>query len=154
MKWLSISNNHRQGIYELWNNEERLLTLSWHPAEGTLRIATEDEKRVFLIRKEGFLRSRTVLRNEYGIKIGQLINENNQENLGTIELDHEKLNYSIQKDILQVLTIYRQTEPLAICELPSVSKKNFHALYHDLLILALCWYIFMPATKKQVLAYA
>ncbi len=70
MKWLLKSNNPRQETYELRNAREPLLTLIYHPVSGTLRISAHDEKRVFLIGREGFLRRRTVLRNEYGIRMG------------------------------------------------------------------------------------
>jgi hypothetical protein len=59
------------------------------PLPGTLRISADDEKESFLIGREGFLRRRTVLRNEYGIRIGQLTYDNNQDNQGMIDVYEE-----------------------------------------------------------------
>lgn len=153
MKWLSLSNNSRHEIYELWNNEVKLLTLAFQPGPGTLRISTGEEKRVFLLGREGFLRSRTVLRNEYGIRMGQLSYESSQDNSGYLEYNNEKFNYSIEKDLLPILVISKQGETFAVCELPVVSKKNFK-ISNDLLILTLSWYIFTSVGKIQVAEYA
>src|SRR6266705_2398950 len=122
MKWLLISISSRQEIYELRNSKEKLLTLTYHPTSGTLRISADDEKRVFLIGREGFLRRRTVLRNEYGVRMGQLSYDNNLENQGNIDIDDERFNYILQANIPSKAAIYRNTEMLVVCELPAILK--------------------------------
>ena len=107
MKWLFTSNKSGQEIYELWNTREKFLTLMFQRRSGSLRITTDDEKRVFLVGREGFLRRRTVLRNEYGIKIGQLSNENSQDTTGIIELDKRRFSYSIEN--LHTEILYRES---------------------------------------------
>ena len=135
MKWLLVSSSLRQVIYELWNSDEKLLTIYSHPDKGTLRIATDDAKRVFLIGQDGFLRSRTVLRNEYGIRVGQLVYDSIQENQGSVVVHDEEFNYQIGNSSPIEAAIYKNSEILLTCELPAVAKD------HDLLILALCWYL-------------
>ena len=147
MKWLLISSSPRQEIYELRNSKEKLLTLTYHPASGTLRISA-DEKRVFLIGREGFLRRRTVLRNEYGVRMGQLNYDNNQDNQGNIDVENEQFNYIVQNNLSSKATIYRSTEMLVVCELPAISKNNNNSENYGLLILMLCWYM-ATAVKKQ-----
>jgi hypothetical protein len=141
MKWTSVSKKSRQEIYELWDTEEKLLTLIYHPDSGSLRITADNEKRVFLVGREGLLRSRTVLRNEYGIWMSQLNYENAYDSIGTIDFDNEKLTYSIQKHFSSDLTIYRNGESLITCELPPAQKESY-LQDHDFLILTLCWYLF------------
>ena len=153
MKWLLKSNNPRQEIYELRNARERLLTLVYHPASGTLRISSDEEKRVFLIGREGFLRRRTVLRNEYGVRMGQLIYDNNQDNQGNINVYDEQFNYVLKKTSTSKAAIYKNTEMLVECELPAVSKNDSNSENYDLLILTLCWYI-STAVKRQMEEYA
>jgi hypothetical protein len=152
MKWLSITSNSHQHIYELWNKEEKLLKLNYHPVSGALRISANDEKRVFLIGREGFLRSRTVLRNEYGIRMGQLNYEGSQENQGNIEVYNERFTYSLQDSFPPKSTIYRNAEIIVQCELPAIQKNINSAGNYELLILTLCWY--MSAIKKQIAEYA
>jgi hypothetical protein len=142
MKWLLVSSSLRQEMYELWNSDEKLLTIYSHPDKGTLRIATDDAKRVFLVGKEGFLRSRMVLRNEYGVRMGQLISDGMQETQGSLVVYDEEFYYHIGNDSPREAVIYKNSEILVTCELPAVAKD------HDLLILALCWYITTTVTIK------
>lgn len=156
MKWLSITTRVQEKIYELWNSKEKLLALAYHPASGTLRVSADDEKRVFLIGREGFLRRRTVLRNEYGIRIGQLTYDNNQDNQGMIDVYEEDFTYILQY-ILQdhqnpKASIYRNSELLAVSELPVISE-DISSDNYDLLMLMLCWYI-STTVKKQMEEYA
>jgi hypothetical protein len=153
MKWLFTSKKSGQEIYELWNGEEKILELTCQPRSGSLRITTGDEKRVFLIGREGFLRSRKVLSNEYGIRIGQLTYESNQDNIGTIEFDNKRFNYSIQNHFHPELIIIKNDEIIASCELPAIQRKNFNTENYDILILTLCWYLF-SIVKKQKEEYA
>jgi len=147
MKWLAITTRVQEKIYELWNSREKLLTLAYHPASGTLRVSADDKQRVFLIGRKGFLRRRTVLRNEYGIRIGQLTYDNNQ---GMIDVSGEDFTYILQNNSDPKASIYRNTEFAAMSELPAVSEDSDN---HDLLVLILCWYI-STTVKKQVEEYA
>jgi len=151
MKWLSISTKSGQEKYELWDSKDKLLTLSFHPDSGSLRTG-DNEKRVFLVGREGVLRPRTVLRNEYGVRIALLVYENGHDNTGTIDFDNERLTYSIQSDLVRNLTIYRNGESLVTCELPAGQKKN-SSENHDFLVLMLCWYLF-TIVRKHAEAYA
>ncbi|MFI5185263.1 MAG: hypothetical protein ACHQF0_00905 [Chitinophagales bacterium] len=152
MEWLSINDDPRQRIYELWTNKEKSLILAYHPTSRTIRISTGDERRVFLIGREGFRRNRTVLRNEYGIRIGQLSHDSGQVNQGNIEVSGEQYNYILQDVIPARAAIYKNGDMLAECELPEVSK-NAKGSDHDLLILTLCWYLDV-AVKKEEEEYA
>jgi len=152
MKWLAITTRVQEKIYELWNSREKLLTLAYHPASGTLRVSADDKQRVFLIGRKGFLRRRTVLRNEYGIRIGQLTYDNNQDNQGLIDVYEEDFNYALQGDPNPKAIIYRNTEVLAASELPVISQ-DINSDNYDLLMLMLCWYI-STTIKRQVEEYA
>lgn len=141
MKWLSISSDTRQKVYELRTKKEKLLTLTFHPGTGTIRISTNDEKRVFLVGLEGFLRNKTVLRNEYGIRIGQLHHEGNQESHGTIEISDEPYQYILQENLPLKAAIYKNNEMLVVCELPDILKISQNRSEYEMLILALSWYV-------------
>ena len=152
MKWLSTTTRVQEKIYELWNSSEKLLALAYHPASGTVRISADDEKRVFLIGREGFLRRHTVLRNEYGIRIGQLTYDSNQDNQGLINLYEEDFTYILQSEPGPKASIFRNTEMLALTELPPVSE-DINTDNYDLLMLVLCWYV-STTVKKQLEEYA
>jgi hypothetical protein len=116
-------------------------------------VESAKEKRVFLIRSEGLLRSKTVMRNEYGVLIGQLRHENKEN---CIEMEHEKFFYFIREHSKQEVVIYKNSkeEPFTSCELNldhmhfSLNKK-LPAKLESGLLLSLCWYLMMPVVKEK-----
>lgn len=72
MRWQPVSSSSNNEVYHLYKDDKKILTLTLNPFSNTARVECDKQKRVFLIRKEGFLRNKTVLRNEYGMKIGEL----------------------------------------------------------------------------------
>ena len=162
MKWEIALSNATQEIYELLHNEKKLLTLDFHPATNSARIKYAGEKRVFQIRKEGFLKNKTVLCNEYGIRMGYLVNDNKET---YAELNNEKFFYLIRNNPQPELIIYRESKdhPLIVCGLNVTNvnasprlknEKNLPVNSHSSLILALCWYICLPVAEETGLEYA
>jgi hypothetical protein len=144
-------------MYALWNNGRKLVTLIFNPSSNAARVEYADEKRVFLIRKEGFLKNKTVLRNEYGIRIGYTGSENNED---FVVLNNERYFYSLNNHGEPSITIYRESkdQPLAVCKL-SVEEKDMlidlsgrpkikdEAKYS--LLMMLCWYLFHPSIASR-----
>ena len=157
MRWetVSITDNHE--VYRLKHRDHTLLTLTLHPFSNTARVEKGDEKRVFQIRKEGFRRNKTVLRNEYGIKIGELGTEHK---IHFIDLDKERFYYQIQYNPQPELLIYKDSieSPVLVCGLDVKSGKTSIQLEKDKvpaststsLLMALCWYMFLPVTKEDM----
>ena len=54
MKWESVRSTIGYSAYALWNNGRKLVTLVFNSSSKAARIDYGGEKRVFLIRKEGF----------------------------------------------------------------------------------------------------
>ena len=152
MKWQIAKSTLGQEVYELRDKEKKLLILDFHAATNSARIEYADEKRVFLVRNEGFLRSKTVLCNEYGIRLGWLVQDNKES---YIQLNNERFFYDINKNSLPELIIYKESKdhPIVICELDIKNNVLQPNLYSSLL-LALCWYIFLPVPKKQTIEFA
>jgi hypothetical protein len=158
MNWETVTSGIGQKVYALWNNGRKLLTLAFQTGSNYVRIEYGGEKRAFIIRYEGILKNKMVMRNEYGVRIGQVKVENN-ENL--IALNDEKLHYYITTDTEPKLILYKDSKeiPLAVCDLHVENDKNIlpsmkgSATQHSLL-LALCWYLFHPVTKETKREFA
>ncbi|MEI9945966.1 MAG: hypothetical protein WDN26_17315 [Chitinophagaceae bacterium] len=165
MKWEIVTSGISHSVYALWNNGRKLVTLVFNPASRAARIEYADERRVFLMRKEGFLKNKTVLRNEYGVHICHAGTENNEE---FIEMNSERYYYSVETNNEPAFTIYKESkdQPLAVCGfnveekdmLIDLSGKNKslrdEAKYS--LLMTLCWYLFQPALvakKEKPLGY-
>jgi hypothetical protein len=110
-----------------------------------------DEKRVYLLRKEGFLKNRLVFCNEYGIRLAHFGTENNEN---FIALNNQRYFYNLNNDQHPALTIYQQSkdEPLAVCtfdiaETQSAEwgkKSSITEVAYLTLLMALCHYLFNP----------
>jgi len=147
MKWVQISSDSSHQVYELWDNEEKQLAFSYHVAHGTIRILS-DEPRVFQLHKKGFLKNRTRLLNEYGIKMATLV-EDIEASSGHIEMDDKKFRFSIHNRLYKEVFIYSDDSEKAFitCDLPS-ALNNYKTL-----LLVLCWYK-LQHQKKELLQSA
>ena len=156
MKWETVTSTIGQSVFALLNNGKQLLTLVFNPSLNSARIECEDQKRVFLIRKEGILKNKLVLTNEYGIRIGRLGMEGQAH---FFELNEERFFYDMQ-DGDQSIMIYQASRenPLAVCAIPAdesdaslsqPAKKDLADKKLHSLLMMLCWYL-APATRNQL----
>ncbi len=157
MRWESMIAANNNEIYQLYKDDKKLLTLTFNPFSNSARVECDSEKRIFLIRKEGFRRNKTVLRTEYGFKIGELGAEN-KENFITV--NDERFYYTIDNNPLPELVLYKETKdkPFVVCSLSAeqgntkvkFSKDtSFSNAPHPGLLMALCWYMFLPVAKEK-----
>lgn len=161
MKWETVTSTIGQSVYTLWNNGRKLVTLVFNSASNAARIEYEGEKRVFLIRDEGFRKNKTVLRTEYGIRIGHTGTENNEN---FIVLNDERYYYSVNDKQEPAITIYKDSidHPLAVCGLniqddlltKTGAKKPIQekALYS--LLIGLCLHLFKPMKREKPVGYS
>lgn len=156
MKWENITSTSSSETYQLRHNDKQLLTLTLHPFSNTARVNCEDEKRVFLIRKEGFRRNKTVLRTEYGIKLGEL---GTDEKGNFISIHEDRFYYSTRQNELTELVLYKDDigQPLVVCGLDmnngdtSLRFADGNSLVsHPELLMALSWYMFLPVAKEAM----
>lgn len=162
MRWEIVRSDAGQEIYNLYKDEEKRLTLIYNPLSNSARVECNREKRIFLIRKEGFLRNKTVIRSEYGIKIGEIGTENRQH---FIEVNNEKIFFSTDNHPLARLFLYKESkdQPLVSCGLHTENgsaavffrkDKNLGEMPHPGLLMALCWYMFLPVARENTVEYA
>ena len=152
MKWTSAYSSPALETFELWEGSTRLLTLDYHPFTNAARIEHAAERRVFMIRREGFLRNRIVLRNEYGVRIGQLNTDKGSSRSGNIELENEKFNYVFSDSEQRQLQMSRDQsgEPPVICDFKH--GMPFHELgtlspSQQCLLMAFSWYLCLHTNK-------
>jgi hypothetical protein len=150
MNWETVTSELGHKVYALWNNGRKLLTFASTSSPNFVRLECEGEKRMFQIRYEGFLKNKMVMRNEYGVRIGQIRTENKET---FIELNDRKYFFSLNNDNSKFVSIYDGTheQPVAVCDLGASAENGIlksikeNANPHSLL-LALCWYLFVSVT--------
>jgi hypothetical protein len=149
MRWETGSSNSNNQVYHLYKDDKKILTLVLNPFSNTARVECEKQKRIFLIRKEGFMRNKTVLRNEYGIKIGEL-GHDNKENF--IDINEERFYYTIQNNPRE------ENNPFVTCGMNAkegdtavkfTKDKKLSDTTYPGLLMALCWYMFLPVVAKE-----
>ncbi len=158
MKWENVLSNEQQEVFELCEDGKKLLTLEFHPFTNSARIKYADEKRVFQIRKEGFLRNKTVVRDEYGMRIGQVGSHRSGASGGTLELNDEKFFYTTTLHPASQLVLYKESpdKPFVACSMEpgngktsiAFNRNNKAATSAQFLVMALCWYMFLPVAKE------
>lgn len=158
MKWEKVSFAPDNEVYHLYEGDEKVLSMSFHPFSQSARVETATEKRVFQIRKEGFLRNKTVLRSEYGIKIGELGHDAGKH---FISIDNHRYYYSIENNQGTALSIYKEDKgsPLATCGLNTgIGELQISNTLNEKsqtgLLMTFCWYLFLSVSHPQGLEMA
>lgn len=152
MKWVMVSNSSSGKHFELWKEGTKLVSLTISTCTKISRIECATEKRLFFIEKKGFLQNRTVIKNEYGILMGELHGETWEADRGFIELDGRKYAYSLDTGEEPGLVIYEELsmKPLVHCQLAATHEdaaaivkksKSLHDTRYPNLLMALCWYL-------------
>ncbi|MDP4264068.1 MAG: hypothetical protein Q8941_16190 [Bacteroidota bacterium] len=162
MNWETVTSGIGQKVYALWNNGRKLLTLAFNSTSNFVKIECEGEKRAFMMRYEGFLKNKMVMRNEYGVRIGYVSTENaTAEKEYLIAFTDEKLHYTITDDTEPRVIIYKESinNPLAVCALKLDNDKSVltavkPSATQQSLLLALCWYLFQSVANKNIPEYA
>jgi len=162
LKWVSVQSSTDPEIFELKNGENQIMSLSFNHTDQTVKIECDESRRYFHIEKEGLLFNKIILKNEYGIKIGEIAHELWFNKEGFIELNEEHFHYSIQNAPTTQFTIYGRSKkktPLLICGLDINDGKNSLNLskpeeenkeIYSLLLVALCWFLFTPIAKENL----
>lgn len=162
MKWESVKSSIGYSVYALWNNGKKLITLVFNSSSNAARIEYAGERRVFLIRKEGFLKNKTVLRDEYGMLLGHTGSENNED---FIVFNNERFFYTVNSDKEPAVTFYKESpeEPIAVCKMAVAEKDMLIDLSgtnrlkeetKNSLLMTLCWYLFRPAMAARSAEYS
>ncbi|MBM3416113.1 MAG: hypothetical protein FJY20_06625 [Bacteroidetes bacterium] len=157
MRWEKVKSTPEQEVYHLYKDDKLRLTLIYNPFSNSARVECNKEKRVFLIRKEGFLRNKSVIRNEYGVKIGEFGQDGGQR---FINVNNEKFYYATRNNPLAELLLFNETanKPAITCGLSAAGEssdvyfkkdKSLGEMPHPGLLMALCWYMFLPVAKEN-----
>src|SRR5882757_9450585 len=111
MNWETVTSGIGQKVYALWNNGQKLLTLAFNSSSNFAKIECEGEKRAFMLRYEGFLKNKMVMRNEYGVRIGYVSTENaGVEKQYFIDFNDEKLHYTVTDDKEPKVIVYKESD--------------------------------------------
>jgi hypothetical protein len=151
MNIVSVKNNSGQQDYILKEDNKTVLKLRYKNDLHTARVETETERRVLMIEDEGLLKSKLILKNEYGVRIGALSYDNFSATHGLVEIEGTKFRFLIQHNTKPELHIYKGSRSNEIynCQLSfdDSSAKEIKSPPTAFTI-ALSWYLFLKGLIK------
>ena len=149
MKWVLV-NNHKEPVqeYHLMENNQCKVFLKYNPQQKSARICCANQQRLFFIQSAGVLTGKYIFTNEYGMEIGNITHDKRQNNGGNVSIESKKYHYEISNNPSAELTIYDSNTQrhLVTCGLGVFDNIS--------LILANCWYLFLPVVNENMLEYA
>jgi len=159
MRWEIIKTEQSGNTeYHLTDGTASKATLRYNAALHSFRIRANDTQRMFFVEHTGFLRNKTVLKNEYGVIVGKLGTGAWYNNIYHVEIDGEKYHIAYRNNPLAELVVYKKSihQPLVSCALDATAlKPQVHLDTNDevsALLLGLCWYLFLPVAKEHAAA--
>lgn len=157
MKWISIKQASKNELYELWDNTKKILSLALNSDLNTARVEQQETKRMFMIERTGFLKSKTVVRNEYGVTVGAFGAEKGNQLEEFVDIDNERYYYTLSQNLDQELVIYKgeKKQPLISYHIgnPDAKVKNPNAPKGNkyvYVLMALCSFLFSPISLSDV----
>jgi hypothetical protein len=155
MNIVSVKQISGQQDYVLKEDDKTVLKLRYKKDLHTARIETEKERRVLIIDNEGLLKTRLVLKNEYGIRIGSLNYDNFSDTHGSVDIENIKYRFIIQYGEKTELNIYKGSRRNLIynCQLSFDNNSKEVRSQSSSLIIAVSWYLFLKNTVTPNLIF-
>jgi hypothetical protein len=149
MKWTLISNVTADiKEYHLVKDESVLAVMKYSPEQQSVRISYEEERLVFFMETNGYS-NRIVFKNVYGVDQGKFAHHNHN-NTGRLEINNQIFNYNIVDNNQPKLIIHQHNkqEPLAVCQIPASPTRHDSFFEQAGMVLGMCWFANIPATRK------
>lgn len=163
MKWV-MTNNKKALLqeYQLTEQGSVKVIVKYNPAHRSARITIGDKHRLFFIESAGSLTGKYIFKNEYGMAVGMMSNDKWGKE-GAISIEAKKFIYKINNNPLAELTIYDGDTGKALVNCGLATGINGTALSlsqqtntadSNYLLLGLCWFLFLPVAKENIVEYA
>jgi len=156
MNIVSIRQLPGQQDYLLKEDDKTVLKLCYKKDLHTARVETEKERRVLIIDDEGLLKTKSVLKNEYGVRIGSLNYDNFSDSQGSVDIENIKYRFNVKNGEVPELNIYKGSRHNLVynCQLVSDDiSSRIKGSQTASLIIAVSWYLFLKEAVKLVPAF-
>jgi hypothetical protein len=151
MKWVTVNNDNLPENYELWGDDKKLAGITFSKYTRFARIVSKMGKRIFSFEKRGFLNPKEIIKNEYGVKMGEVEEQKPGTGKGYIEFDEKKYFFVYNEDNSGEMMLYDELmqKKLLTCSFNTISNgiskaKSLIDNKFSSLLLVLCWYAFQP----------
>ena len=151
MNIVSVKQLPGQQDYLLKEDDKTVLKLCYKNDLHTARVETEKERRVLIIDDEGLLKTKSVLKNEYGVRIGSLNYDNFSDSQGSVDIENIKYRFNVKNGETPELNIYKGSHRNLIynCQLVSDDiSSRIKGSQTASLIIAVSWYLFLKEASE------
>ncbi|MCW3089247.1 MAG: hypothetical protein JWP81_316 [Ferruginibacter sp.] len=164
MNWEVVSND-RSSLkeYRMIDNNDCKVIIKYNPKHQSARITSGNRHRLFFLESAGSLNGKTIFKNEYGMEIGSLVHDKFRPREGSLLIDSKKYQYELQNSPAPRLVIFESDthRQVANCSIPATKASIANILPsvtqsidNNCYLLGLCWYLFLPVVKENVLEYS
>ena len=152
MNIVSVKQLPGQQDYLLKEDDRTVLKLRYKNDLHTARVETEKERRVLIIDDEGLLKTKSVLKNEYGVRIGSLNYDNFSDTQGSVDIENIKYRFNVKNGETTELNIYKGSRRNLVynCKVAFDDiKSRIKGSQTASLIIAVSWYLFLKEEVKM-----
>jgi hypothetical protein len=164
MNWEVIT-NERSSLqeYRLIDNNDCKVVIKYNPRHQSARITSGNHYRLFFFESAGSLSGKTIFKNEYGMEIGNLVHDKFHPREGSLVIDTKKYQYQIHGNPSPEMVIYENglQKRVVSCSIPTnktttqnIFSSSTQAIDNNCYLLGLCWYLFLPLVKENMLKFA
>lgn len=145
MNIVSLKRSPGQQDYILKEESKAVLKFRYKNDLHIARLETENEKRVLKIYDEGLLKTKLVLKNEYGVRIGSLFYDNFSDTRGSVDIENTRFRFDVQQGEKPQLDIYKGSRRNHVysCQLAFDNNSKETRQQSSSLIIAVSWYLFL-----------
>lgn len=154
----TLINHQRGGIqeYHLTDHDQAKVIAKFNPQQQSARIICADQQRLFFIQMAGGLSGRYNITNEYGLQIGHINHDKKLNDSGSVYIESQKYFFEIKNAPEAELIIYNSSrEKIIACSLNIANNGTpADAVNENCLLVAICWYLFLPVAKESMAEFA
>jgi hypothetical protein len=155
MKWSLVNNPlHHTLEFRLTDTGDTIAVLKYSLAHHSVRITFGQGRhhRLFYIEKTKQPFSKSLLKDQYGMHTGTVIQDKIHDNSGSLALDNNKYFYRVETKDEKQLIIYESNplRPLYRCDIPIGSDNSAMSF----LAPALCWCCQLAHAEKRPVGHA
>lgn len=163
MNW-EVINNERSSLqeYRLVDHNDCKVVIKYNPLHQSARITCGNNHRLFFFESAGSLSGKTFFKNEYGMEVGNVVHDKFHPKEGSVIIDSKKYHYHLENNPMSELAIFEgdRQNAVANCSIPNINPNqnsvysNAGVIDNNCYLLGLCWYLFLPQSKENVVNYA
>jgi hypothetical protein len=151
--WVNAPASLHATVFELRTTDRKLMSLVYNEATHTVKFEATGNRRTFHVEKEGLLKNKTTIFNEYGVMMGYLLPDIFSHTDGKLVLNEDHFHYSISHGSNTTIKLYANGNRRLLFSCSLTQNNDTTAIHfadavtleqNPGLITVLSWLLFIP----------